>query len=147
MPTGFPGDSPTPVGRPRVHPVRVTRAETTRQKNTRLQQLKEELVLQLDLIVDARDKLEREFRKEGVAGKFVTKDWISRLKDLTSCFNSVTESKIRVEAAERKIDKDLTPAEEREAVIDFVLSADDSAEIIKYLVATYEAEKGQLWKA
>ena len=32
-------------------------------------------------------------------------------------------------------------------MIDFVLSADDSAEIIKYLVATYEAEKGQLWKA
>ena len=46
--------------------------------------------------------------------------FLKKLKELTASFNSLTESKIRLDKAEKAIEEDMSPEEEQEAVIRYL---------------------------
>ena len=86
-------------------------------KNELILKLKDELDKAIGLVVHTRESLENELSTEWAQKKLsVDKAFVSKLRELTSAFNSLTESKIRLDKAERAMEADLTPAEEREAV-------------------------------
>jgi hypothetical protein len=140
MPASFPGDSPTPVGRPKgrsrsvLNLTKVPVGETKTNGNERVRHLKAELGLQLELVTRARTKLIAEL---GMSGKTdLTRDFTSRLKDLTSCFSDLTSARIRLDASEKKLEKEMTPAEERDTAIEYILAMDpaERTAAIQYLV-------------
>lgn len=86
-------------------------------KNELILRLKDELDRTIALVVHARESLENELDSEWARKKLaVDKAFVSKLKELTASFNSLTESKIRLDKAERAMEADMTPSEEREAV-------------------------------
>lgn len=97
--------------------------DTTRQKNERVVRLKDELNRVLDLVVHSRKALENEL-SGGIASQaqFIDKTFVSKLKDLTSCYNTLTDSRIRLDKAEASLEKDLTPEDEKQAVYEFLLA-------------------------
>lgn len=76
--------------------------------------------MMLDLVVHAREALQNEVsgaiaqRKE-----YIDSDWLKRFKELASTFNSLTDARIRLDKSERSLENDLSPEEEKHAVIDF----------------------------
>lgn len=92
------------------------------QKNEVFLKLKEELDRTIALIVHARESLENELDTEWAQKKLaVDKAFVAKLKELTASFNSLTESKIRLDKAERAIEAELTATEEREAVKQYLM--------------------------
>jgi|ERR1700759_50008 len=80
--------------------------------------LKEELDATIKLVVHARESLDNELDTEWAQKKLsVDKGFLAKLKELTASFNSLTESKIRLDKAEKAIESELTLEEERQAVI------------------------------
>ena len=47
--------------------------------------------------------------------------FLKKLKELTASFNSLTESKIRLDKATKAVERDLTPEEEQEAVVGYLV--------------------------
>ena|SRR4026208_1519310 len=81
--------------------------------------LKDELDSALKLVQVVRKALEDEISSDwdrGIKKLHIDREFLTKLKELTSSFNSLTESKIRLDKAEKQIEKDMTPDEEREAV-------------------------------
>ena len=86
-------------------------------KNEVFVQLKNELDSAIKLVVHARESLDNELSTEWAQKKLsVDANFLKKLKELTASFNSLTESKIRLDKAEKAIERDLTPEEECEAV-------------------------------
>jgi hypothetical protein len=97
--------------------------DTVRVRNDRVIRLKEELNLILELVVHSREALTNELSSEFAQKKLaIDKPFLTKLKELTACYNSLTDARIRLDKAERSLEKDLSPAEEKEAVRDYVLS-------------------------
>lgn len=96
-------------------------------KNELIVKLKEELDSTIRLVVSAREKLEAEFTKY-YSDKMAAMDdkFLRKLKELTSSFNSLTESKIRLDKAEKALERDLTAAEELDAVKNFLIELPNS---------------------
>lgn len=92
-------------------------------KNELVTKLKDELDRTIALVVRTREAIEQELIGP-ITG--VTKSWVvdrafvTKLKELTTSFNSLTESKIRLDKAEKAMEADLTPAEERAAVVGYL---------------------------
>lgn len=99
------------------------KADTTKQKNERVVRLKDELNKVLDLVVHSRQALENEL-SGGIAQKaqFIDKVFVSKLKDLSSCYNTLTDSRIRLDKAEASLEKDMTPEDEKRAVTEYVMA-------------------------
>lgn len=98
-------------------------ADTTKQKNERVVRLKDELNKVLDLVVHSRQALENEL-SGGIAQKaqFIDKVFMSKLKDLSSCYNTLTDSRIRLDKAEASLEKDMTPEDEKRAVTEYIMA-------------------------
>lgn len=91
-------------------------------KNEVIVKLKNELDSAIRLVVHARESLDNELDTEWAQKKLsVDKNFLSKLKELTSSFNSLTESKIRLDKAEKAMERELTADEEREAVKGYLM--------------------------
>lgn len=92
-------------------------------RNAVVTKLKEELDSTIKLVVHARESLDNELDSEWAQKKLsVDEKFLKKLAQLTASFNSLTESKIRLDKAEKAMERDLTPAEEQEAVVGYLAS-------------------------
>lgn len=99
---------------------------TLTERNQRVIRMKDELIKVLDLVTRCRESLEGEV-SEGLAAKMkgVDLDFLRRLKELTVMFSNMTDARIRLDKAEKLLENDLTPLEERQAVIEYIHSMEN----------------------
>lgn len=94
-------------------------------RNEIIVRLKDELDSTIKLVVHAREALSNELDGEWAQKKLGIDDkFLRKLKELTASFNSLTESKIRLDKAERAMESDLTAEEEAEAVVSYLSQLD-----------------------
>jgi hypothetical protein len=113
-------------------------------RSARVLRLKEELNLQLELVVHARESLENELSSEIAQKKLsIDKSFLSKLKELTACFNSLTDARIRLDKSEKALEKEMTPQEEKEAVRAFVasLTVDERYNLIQMMWRDHKANR------
>lgn len=107
---------------------------TLRERNERVIRMKDELIKVLDLVSRCRQSIEDEV-STGVAAKMksIDVDFLKRLKELSVIFNNMTDARIRLDKAEKMLENDLTPAEEQQAVIDYIkaLPSQERGEFIR----------------
>lgn len=111
--------------------------DSVRVRNERVIRLKEELNRILELVVHSREALENELKSETAQRKlFIDEKFIKKLKELTGCYNALTQSRIQLDKAERTLEKELTPGEERDAVVEFIQALDgiERGRLLKRLV-------------
>jgi hypothetical protein len=138
MSSSFPGDSPTPVGRPRKgrHSVKseFIPVGSTLTRSERTKRLKDELQLTLELLTKVRGRLIAELATSKAAD--VSRDYTGRLKDVTACYADLTTNAIRLAQSEKKLGDELTPAEERDTAVEYILSLEPSERdtVIAYLI-------------
>lgn len=116
--------------------------DTVRVRNERVVRLKDELNLILELVVHSREALTSELSSEFAQKKLaIDKPFLTKLKELTACYNSLTDARIRLDKADRSLEKDLSPAEEKEAVREFILSlaASERGRFLKQMVVAHNA--------
>lgn len=111
------------------------------QRNQMILRLKEELNAALAVVSHARESLTNEMNGEWAQKKLSVDDkFLRKLKEMTASFNSLTESKIRLDKAERAMEADMTPEEEREVVKQYLAAM---APIdLRTLVAEIRRERG-----
>ena len=96
--------------------------------------LRQELDKGLALIVHAREALENELNNEFAQKKlFIDDKFVKKLRELTGAFNSLTESKIRLDKAEKAMEADMTAEDEWAAVVQFLreLNKEQRGQIVK----------------
>lgn len=101
-------------------------------RNAVITRLKSELDAAIALVVHARESLDNELDSEWAQKKLsVDEKFLKKLAQLTASFNSLTESKIRLDKAEKAMERDMTPAEEVEAVTRYLseLTAQEAYDI------------------
>lgn len=116
--------------------------DTVRVRNERVIRLKEELNLILELVVHSREALKNELSTEFAQKRLsVDKTFLTKLKELTACYNSLTDARIRLDKADRSLEKDLSPAEEKEAVREFILSlgGDERGRFLRQMIVSHNA--------
>jgi hypothetical protein len=77
----------------------------------------------LAIVVKAREALEYEMDEVRNPDKkidFVGSDYLRKIKEITVSFNNLTDSSIRLAKAEKELENDMTPDEEREAVAEYI---------------------------
>lgn len=120
----------------------LARTPGVRERSARVIRLKEELNLILEVVVHAREALSNELSSE-VAQKKLSIDakFLSKLKALTSAYRELTDARIRLDKSERTLEKELTPAEEKQAVREFILSLEgkERASMIKGLIVDHNS--------
>lgn len=104
-------------------------------RNVVIVRLKNELDAAIELVSQARETLSLEmsgsvrvWKTQGVESAFLKK-----LQQLTASFNSLTESKMRLDKAEKQMEADMTPGEEAEAVLAYLRDLPDLAKFLKRL--------------
>jgi hypothetical protein len=100
--------------------------DTVTVRNERVMRLKDELNKILSLVVDSREALTRElelaespYKKEKES---ITTNYLKKLRELTVMFRELTASRIALDKAERTLERDMTPADAKAAVQEFILS-------------------------
>lgn len=112
-------------------------------KNEVIVRLKEELDEAIKLVVHARESLSNELQSEWAQKKLaVDKTFVSKLKELTASFNSLTASKIQLDKAEKAMERDLTPEEERAAVMGYLADM-EPGELRSFVAAVKRARDGE----
>lgn len=97
--------------------------EGVTERSARALRLKDELNRILELVVHSREALENELGSEIAQRKLsIDQPFLKKLKELTACFNSLTDARIRLDKSEKAMEAEMTPAEEMEAVRLFVAS-------------------------
>lgn len=82
-------------------------------RNKVVVKLKQELDQAIQLVTHARESLSNELQTEWAQKKLSVDDkFLKKLKEMTASFNSLTESKIRLDKAEKAMEQDMTPDEE-----------------------------------
>lgn len=102
--------------------------------------LKTELNAILALVQHSREALQNELSSETAQKKlFIDEKFIKKLKELSSCFGSLTDARIRLEKAEKAMEKEFTPEQEKQAVREFVaeLEGRERGKFIRDLVKDY----------
>lgn len=111
------------------------------ERSARVIRLKEELNLILELVVHSRESLENELDTEFAQKKFsIDKSFLAKLKDLTACYDKLTDARIRLDKSEKAMEAEMTPQEEKAAVRAFILSLENK-ERIQFLNSLMEAHK------
>ncbi len=116
-----------------------------RERSARVIRLKEELNLILELVVHSRESLQNELNSEFAQKKLsIDKQFLTKLKDLTASYNSLTASRIQLDKSERTMEKEMTPSEEKQAVFDYFLSLDggERARMLRAMIAAHNDMKG-----
>jgi len=94
---------------------------TVSTKSARVLRLKEELNLILELVVHSRESLQNELESEFAQKKSSIDDkFLRKLKELTACYGTLTDARIRLDKSERAMEKEMTPEDELETVEMFV---------------------------
>ena len=89
------------------------------ERTARALRLRNELGLILELVVNIRGRLESELQ-EAVSTKFINKEFVTKLKDLTGCYQTLTTCQVQLNKSEKSMEEDMTPAQELAAVKDFI---------------------------
>lgn len=111
------------------------------ERSARAIRLREELNLILELVVHSRQALENELSSEFAQKRLsVDKAFVGKLKDLTSCYQTLTQSQIQLNKNEKQMEADMTPAQEKQAVRDFVasLGSDERYDLIHEMWRTHK---------
>lgn len=112
---------------------------TTAAATKRVARLKNELDLQLELICHSRENLQQEMLTSYAASTGLKQDHLKALQQLTACFNDLTRARIALLKAEREAEDSMTPADEKEAVEEYILSMQpaEQREFLSKLVKRY----------
>jgi uncharacterized protein YdcH (DUF465 family) len=102
-------------------------------RNKVIVRLKNELDAAIELVSHTRESLTNELDTEWAKKKLsVDTGFLKKLQQMTASFNSLTESKMRLDKAEKQMEADMTPDEEAEAVLAY-LRAMEPAELVRFL--------------
>lgn len=108
-----------------------------KERSARVIRLKEELNKILELVVLARETLTNELgmdfqRKNEV----INGSWLKKLKELTTAYNTLTDSRIRLDKSEKSLEREMTPEEEIDAISTFLLSLEfqDRSELLRRFI-------------
>lgn len=93
-------------------------------RTERVRRLRDELNLQLELVCHSRESLQIQMLSSHEDSLGISVDYLKKLKELTSCFNSLTDARIRLLKAEKQREDDMTPEEEKETVREFLRGMD-----------------------
>lgn len=112
------------------------------ERTARALRVRNELGLILELVVNIRVRLEQELA-DAVSAKFINKEFVTKLKDLTACYQTLTQCQIQLNKSEKAMEDDMTPAQEKAAVMAFVKALDGSEryDVIHDLWAWHLANK------
>lgn len=113
------------------------------EKAARAIRLRNELQMILELVVNIRGRLESELA-EAVSANFINKEFVTKLKDLTACYQTLTTCQINLNKSEKAMEEAMTPAQELKAVKDFIkneLTAAERYDVIHDLWAWHLAAK------
>lgn len=112
-------------------------------KTARAIRLKDELQKMLQLVVNVRSRLETEL-EDAVQAKFIDRTYVGKLKDLATMYERLTGSHIQLLKTEKTIEDAMTPAQEKQAVRDFVasLSLTEGGDLIEDLIARFRTAGG-----
>lgn len=110
------------------------------ERTARAIRLKNELNLFLEMVADMRQRLLNELDDAAKAGnsQYIDKTFLSKLKDLSTCYERLTKCRIDLNKAEKQMEDEMTPAEEMETVRNFVMALDNT-ERAKFLWKLNEA--------
>lgn len=113
-------------------------------RNRLIVRLKDELQSTIELVTHARESLTNELNSEWAQKKLSVDDkFLKKLKELTASFNSLTESKIRLDKAEKAIEEDMTLEEEQETVMRYLADLEDG-ELRSLVARAKELKVGKL---
>lgn len=103
--------------------------DNTREHYTKMVvRLQDEIERLLKLYVFQREALETEMY-DGMGYKKLTADekFVKKLKELTIGMNSLVESRIKWDRAQAKMAESMTPTQEMDAVVNYVMTLDSDA--------------------
>lgn len=118
--------------------------DTTRVKNERVIRLKDELNRILEMVTLSREALQIEGMTQGRENQArLSADYLRGLRELTVMFRELTTSRIALDKAEKMLEKEMSPADEKAAVKDFILAMPTSerAYFIKSLIKSHNDMK------
>jgi hypothetical protein len=120
-----------------------------REVNQRVVRLRDELQCMLDMGVHAREALQNEL--EGLVAQkrlFIDGEWLRKFKELASTYNSMTDAHVRLSKAEKTLENELTPEEERDAVLSYVyaLKPEDRYTILREMNLFHSKNNGRARK-
>lgn len=113
------------------------------ERTARALRLRNELQMILEMVVNIRVRLESELASPS-PGNFIDKGFVTKLKDLTACYQTLTTCQMNLNKSEKAMEEDMTPAQELKAVKDFIkndLTAAERYEVIHDLWAWHLAAK------
>lgn len=93
------------------------------ERSARALRLKTELNQILELVVEMRVRLENEL-KDSAQQKFIDKGFIDKVNKLSQSYERLTSARIALDKAEKAMEAEMTPAEEIDAVRNFILAMD-----------------------
>lgn len=114
-------------------------------RKERIARLRQELNAQLDLISYSREQLEEEVKTSlDHKGYTTSVDFIKKLRELSACFGSVTDARIRLLKAEKAHEDDMSPDDEKRAVRSFVrsLECSERRDMIASLILAFHKDFG-----
>ena len=109
------------------------------ERSARAVRLKNELNVMLELVVNMRERIQAEL--DEVSHKFIDSKFIDKVNKLSQSFERLTAARIALDKAERAMEKEMTPAEEIDAVRTFILEGMNNTERAKFLWKLNEAHK------
>lgn len=114
------------------------------ERTARAIRIKAELQLMLQLVVEVRERLETELADAGQA-KFISREFVSKLKDLASMYERLSNSQTQLLKTEKMLEDEMTPAQEVEAVRTFLASLPltEQGDIIEQLIEKFRSQGGK----
>jgi len=113
-------------------------------RQERVARLRDELNAQLDLVCFSREKLEEDVKTSIDHRSLVTSvDFLKKLSELTSAFDKLTNARIRLLKAEKAHEDDMSPADERRTVHEYVRSVtprEDRHNLLVYMLVAFEQD-------
>ena len=126
--------------------------ETTTVKNARVRRLKDELNIILEMVTQTREALQED-TKDLSTGRLVqaklTDKHIKMLKELTIMFRELTTARIALDKAEKQLEKEMTPLEEKQAVAEFIMNmpGKERGIFLKKVIIAHNTDKQPVWNA
>lgn len=109
-------------------------------RSERVLRLKEELNRILALVVHSRESLENELDSEFAQKKYsIDNNFLKKLKELTACYGTLTDARIRLDKSEKALEREMTPEEEEAAVREYIMekSTDDRRLFLRNMVEAH----------
>jgi len=108
------------------------------ERQSRAIRLKDELNRMLALVKNMRERLESELT-DAASANFINREFVGKLKDVTQSYERLTNASINLAKAEKLLEEQLTPEQERAAVRTFVLTNMEATERGEFIQALWES--------